>query len=94
MDGSDILATSRYSKSLATLTMEEKATLVQTVTLHFVLLKSKAEADQFLEGLKAIGVADALKKHPGLLEPFFTKSGIPTLTAGVLQIVFHGDMLM
>ncbi len=41
----------------------------QTITLHFVLLQSKAEIDQYVEG-----VLDVIREHPGLLQSLFCKT--------------------
>ena len=62
--------------------MDDKITLIQTVTLHHVLLRSKAEMDQFCEGLQALGVLNAVRKYPDLMRPFFTNSAVQNLTAG------------
>ena len=43
-------------------------TMVPTMTLHHVLLKAKAEMDQFAHGLNAFSVLNALKAHPDLFE--------------------------
>ena len=35
---------------------------------------SKAEVDQFAEGIYCLGILDAIRKYPGLLQQFFVGS--------------------
>ena len=71
-----------FIKAIPCITIDDKITLIQTVALHHVLLQSKAEMDQFCEGLKALGVLDAVREYPGLMSPFFTNTAVQNLTAG------------
>ena len=50
--------------------------MIQSVTLHHVLM------DQFCEGLKALGVLDAVREYPDLMSPSFTNTTVQDLTAG------------
>ncbi len=45
------------------------------VALHHVILRSKAELDQFCEGLDLSGVLNAVKCHPSLTRNFFNIDG-------------------
>ena len=63
--------------------MEEKDDLMRALALHFTLLRSKAVLDQFQEGLGALGVLNALKKFPFLLQPLFV-THCTRLSAGLL----------
>ena len=71
-----------FTKAIPCITMDDKITLIQTMTLHHVLLRSKAEMDQFCEGLQALGVLNAVREYPDLMRPFFTNSAVQNLTAG------------
>ena len=72
----DYLTTdSGFMKPLALLKMEDKASLVHTVALHHVLLHSKGELDQFVQGLQALGVQQAMQDHPNIMESFFYTKG-------------------
>ena len=44
--------------------------LQAALTDYHCMIKVKAAMDQFLEGLQMGGVADYIKTHPQLLEPF------------------------
>lgn len=46
--------------------------MVQTIALQHTLLHCKAEADQFIEGFKVLGVLSAIREHCNLLMPFYT----------------------
>ena len=71
-----------FTKPLPLLTTEDKIELVQAVSLHYVLLQSKVELDQFRDGLMTLGVLDAIKSYPNILCPFFTRERVQCLTAG------------
>ncbi len=72
-----------FCKPTTKLSLNDRPSIVQTITLHFVLLQSKAEIDQYVEGLKSLGVLDVIREHPGLLQSFFCKTE-DTLTAGTV----------
>lgn len=82
MSNLTILCDCGLTKPVATLNLVDRITLIQTIALNQVLLRSKAELDSFCDGLKALGVFNAMRQHPQLLLGFFTKSGAPQLTAG------------
>ena len=71
-----------FTKPSCGLVMEEKCDIIQALTLHQVILKSKAEIDQFGEGVAFLGTLEAMKKYPELLQCFFVQSGEECLTAG------------
>lgn len=73
------------TKPCTSITFEDKHTIVQSITLHHILLKSKAEADQFSEGLSCLGTRDYIMKYPHLLQQFFTRDGVERHTAGKIQ---------
>ena len=83
-----LLVDSGYSKPLTTLTMADKISMVQTVTLHSVLLQTKAELDQFCSGLRALGVLDAIQEYSHLFRDFFTITGYQPLSAGAHCLEF------
>ena len=51
--------------------MEDKPNVIQTITLHKVILTSLAELSQFREGLSALDVTQALKEHSYLLRSYY-----------------------
>ena len=67
---------------LAFVTLCDVDTMVRTIALHHVLLKAKAEMDQFMQGLNVLGVLTAMKAHPNLFEAYFSIDVKSSLTAG------------
>ncbi len=85
MSNLTILCDCGFTKPVVTLDLVDRITLIQTIALNHVLLRSKAELDSFCDGLKALGVLEAMRQDPVLLQGFFTQSGVPELTAGLLM---------
>ena len=84
MEHDYLITESGFMKPLALLKMDDKNSLIHTAALHHVLLHAKGELDQFVEGLRALGVQKALEEYPSIMKPFFTPKGIVPLTAGML----------
>lgn len=82
-DNCTILIESGLTMPLASVTLCDVDTMVQTIALHHVLLKAKAEMDQFMQGLNALGVLTAIKAHPNLFEAYFSIDVNSSLTAGI-----------
>lgn len=76
---------SGYTKPLVRTCLEDIPNIVQTVTLHRVILRSLAELTQFRDGLEALGVGKALTQYSSILYDFFVNSNPPNdpLTAGM-----------
>ena len=86
----DLVTERGFSKPLAYVRLGDKATFVQTLTLHEVILKSLGETQQFLDGLGALNVAGTLKTHGHLLKEFYCNDpALKTpLTAGIIPLIF------
>lgn len=78
----EIILNAGYTKPLYTLELSDKVELVKTLKLHYTLLRSLAEINQFKEGLMAHGVADSMVKFPILMKPLFVHTSKGALTAG------------
>ncbi len=66
------------------LVLDDKQAIVRALCLHQVLFNSKAEIDQFSEGLAALGTLHAIKTYPELLEHFFVRPDHLSLTSGII----------
>ncbi len=77
-----ILLDCGFTKPSTSVVLADKMEIVQTISLHQVILRSKAELDQFAEGLDSCGVLKAITNFPGLTKTFFTIGGRPQLTSG------------
>jgi hypothetical protein len=74
-----------FVKPFTGVKIEDKADIVQSICLHHVILRSKAEIDQLTEGLRSCGVLDEIRQNRDLTRSFFTIDGNPEkLTAGML----------
>ena len=82
----DLLMECGYSKPVPRVVLEDKPNIIQTITLHKVILASLAELSQFHKGLSALGVAAALKDYPHLLHSYFTVEH-DELTSGMLYTI-------
>lgn len=82
MSTMDLLLECGFTKPIHKLKRDDRVDIIQTVALHKVILVSLAELQEFREGLKALGVAEALKKHGQLLHPFFCNDDVVELTSG------------
>lgn len=72
------------TRPLTGITLDDIPYILKCVTLDSVILKQKAELDQFVDGLEAAGVLKSIQKYPGLWSPMFVASGAQQLTAGML----------
>ena len=79
----DFLNDCGFTKPFISVTERDKVKIIQTLGLHDVLLRSKAEIDQFAEGLQSCGVLDAIRQNPDLARNYFCINGMEKLTAGV-----------
>ena len=73
---------------IAKVKFNDKVNIVQTVTLHKVILSTLGELTQFKEGLSTLGVLDALNEHPDLLLPYYCCSYDDKLTPGLLLVLY------
>lgn len=51
--------------------MADREGLQKALREYHTVIKIKAQLDQFCDGLKSLGVLDAIKKYPALMTPFF-----------------------
>ena len=82
-DNLDLLLECGFNKPVSKVELSDKVNMIQTVTLHKVILASLAELSQFQEGLSALGVADALKNSPHLLHSYFCSEYHDDLSSGM-----------
>ena len=66
-------------KPVDTIKLEDREMLLRTVGVHF-FVKVKAETDQYMEGLRWLGVLDAIVSYPSILKPFFCVQDKPKLS--------------
>ena len=84
MSATDLVLEAGFSKPIQRLSLVDRDEIINLVSLHHCILKSKAELDDLKNGLGALGVSDIIASYPDLLRPFFTSSGILPITAGTV----------
>lgn len=82
MEHCEVLHECGFIKPINCISMDDRCSMVQVLTLQFVVLHCKAELDQFIEGVKVLGVLHAIREHHSLLRPFFCRN-FKQLTAGI-----------
>jgi hypothetical protein len=71
-----------------TLIHDRKEELIYALLDYHLLLKVKGPMDQFIEGLKNLGVYGAVSKNPETFREFFTYRETP-VTAGENRVQLH-----
>ena len=61
--------------------------IIQAVALHHVILRPKAELDQFAEGLDSCGILEAIRCNSAIVRNYFTVDGRPQLTTGIIFVI-------
>lgn len=77
-----LLLETGYRKALSSLTVEDLIGIKRTLRNFYMLLRVKAEIDQFLEGLSCLGVLDQVRSHPMLMQPLLIPSEKCKLSKG------------
>ena len=54
---------------------------MRTLMLYYTVLRSRSVLDQLAEGLCTLGVLEAMKLYPKLMEPLFVRGNQTPLTA-------------
>lgn len=75
-----------YNKPISQLTTAHKDEVVSALIDFHLMAKMKGFMDQFIDGLKVLGMLEKIKQQPSIWEPLFVQSSTPQLTQGV---IFH-----
>ena len=89
VDNIDLLLECGFNKPGSTVELCDRVDIIQTVTLHKVVLASLAELSQFRDGINALGVAESLKNNPDLLYSFYCCEHNDELSSGTSSIYMH-----
>ena len=76
----EIILETGFTKPLATVQLDDIPNIVQTATLHRVILRSLAELSQFQDGIHELGVAYALLRYPNLYMIFLFMKNLKRCT--------------
>lgn len=94
LDNESILLETGFRLALCHLTCADKKLIKSAIRDYHSLVKIKPELDQFADGLKTLGVLEAMKKQPSLMTPLFTKhESIKRIDKGMCVYVCYLDSL-
>ena len=82
IDQIDLITKAGYTKPLALLNLSDRPQLMRTLMLYFAVLRSKSVLDQLADRLSVLGVLEAMRVYPQLMEPLFVLGNQKPLTAG------------
>lgn len=68
------------------LELHDRARIVQSLSTHFTVIRVKAQLDQLIEGLMALGVYDLLKSNPRMMRRLLTYNPEPLTTDFILDL--------
>ena len=67
----DLLVATGFRKPVCNLKLADRLAILSALMEYHLMAKTKAEMDQFKEGLNVLGFLDVVKRKAGLWEPFF-----------------------
>ncbi len=77
-----------FRQSLLNITLLHKEVLKTTLREYNAIIKTKAEIDQFSQGLEQLGVLKCIQKHKNLIAPLFVHQP-NVLNKGEILNVIH-----
>ena len=80
-DNESLLLETGFRKPLCLLVTDDKPNMKKAISDNHSLVKIKPELDQFLDGLKTLGVLEKIR-YPSLMSPLFTDQGKKELSKG------------
>lgn len=80
------------SKPTATIQDADREGIISSLCLHFVVLATKAELDDLVNGLKLLDVLTLIREYPVLARQLFVKGNPKCLTADSLYDLFTADL--
>ena len=72
------------------LELHDRPRIVESLSTHFSVVRVKAQLDQLIEGLNALGVYDLLKSNPRMMKKLLTSNPEP-LTVDLILDCFKHD---
>lgn len=64
------------------LSAQKRRAALSALTVHHCVLATKAEVDQFCDGLQTLGVLQCIRENPELFREFFVANKDQRLTSG------------
>lgn len=83
-EGASLLIETGYRKAVCSMTLSDRPTVLSALLDYHLMIKVKAEMDQFKEGLQTLGFLEAVQSDPSLWDEYFLDKTLP-LTAGIIS---------
>ena len=80
-EGEALLSETGFRKPLSQLTISDRQPIIDMLLDYYIMVKVKAEMDQFKDGLQVLGFLKVLQENPQLFRQYFMNVEVP-LTAG------------
>ena len=78
------LSETGFRKPLSRLTISDRQAIIELLLDYYMMVKVKAEMDQFKDGLQVLGFLKSLQENPDLFRQYFINVEVP-LTAGIIS---------
>lgn len=83
-----------YRKAVCSLRLSDRPAVVGALLDYHMMIKVKAEMDQFKEGLQTLGYLDVLQSDPSIWEPYFIHANQPLTTGMVVTSMTYLHVLI
>ena len=84
-EGENLLYSTGFKKPLRNVTLMDVSPIIKALLDYHLMVKVKASADQFIEGLEIVGFLIDLRNDPLLWQEYFTYRP-DMLTAGMIDM--------
>ena len=81
-EGASLLNETGYRKAVCSLKLSDRPAVLGALLDYHLMIKVKAEMDQFKEGLQTLGYLEALQSNPSIWQEYFLYADV-LLTAGM-----------
>ena len=81
-EGASLLFETGYRKAVCSMTLSDRPAVLSALLDYHLMIKVKAEMDQFKEGLQTLGFLEVVQSDPLLWDEYFLDKSMP-LTAGI-----------
>lgn len=83
-EGEALISETGFRKPLSRLTISDRQAIIELLLDYYMMVKVKAEMDQFKDGLQVLGFLKSLQENPDLFRQYFINVEVP-LTAGIIS---------
>lgn len=92
-EAASLLNETGYRKAVCSLKLSDRPSVIGALLDYHLMIKVKAEMDQFKDGLQTLGYLEILQSNPSLWEDYFINANQP-LTTGSLYVQCHTTIMV